>query len=352
MWVARRFKPLIEENPVIDEKLLGREIHCIYGLVLPAYILYRAKNKVLNVTKEDHKRSYNNLYAYGFIVRQKNSGSLALIKTLTPHLGAPSSFQRFFLSFQYQKAGFMFVCTPFIELDGYHMNEKFHGVILSAVAMDANNGAFPVAISISESECNEFWGWFCVRYLTSNMQRQYKGQLSGLYLWNTSDKSTKGEFMEEITKLQEVNNDAYNYIMKVPLKHWALHAFENYVKSDHVSNNISECFNVWMEKVRAQPAMSIFKGIRRKMMQRMAKRLEEGRNRASNIPHLVNKKLSEKQDDLRFVSVLCASDKEFGVKDDVTFYIVNLDSNICDYGLWELYDIPCKHALAVLTGTR
>ncbi|KAK3184793.1 hypothetical protein Dsin_032079 [Dipteronia sinensis] len=140
--------------------------------------------------------------------------------------------------------------------------------------------------------------------------------------------------------------------MKVPLKHWALHAFENYVKPDHVTNNISECFNVWIEQFKAQPSLSILEGVRRKMMQRMAKRLKEGRNWASNIPHLVNKKLSERQDDWRFVSVLCASDKEFEVKDGVSFYIVNLDSKRCDYGLWELSGIPCKHTLAVLTSTR
>ncbi|KAK1550793.1 hypothetical protein Q3G72_024978 [Acer saccharum] len=85
------------------------------------------------------------------------------------------------------------------------------------------------------------------------------------------------------------------------------------------------------------------------MMQGMTKRLEEGRNWVSNIPPLVNKKLSERQDDSRFVSVLCASDKEFEVKDGVTFYIMNLDSKRCDCGLWELSGIPCKYALAVLT---
>ncbi|KAK2658012.1 hypothetical protein Ddye_011064 [Dipteronia dyeriana] len=124
------------------------------------------------------------------------------------------------------------------------------------------------------------------------------------------------------------------------------------MKSDHVTNNISECFNVWMGKFRAQPALTILEGVRRKMIQRMAKRLEEGRNWVSNIPDLVNKKLSKRQDDSRFVLVLCASDKEFEVKDGVTFYMVNLDSKRCDYGLWELFGIPCKHALAVLTGTR
>ncbi|KAK0572383.1 hypothetical protein LWI29_030822 [Acer saccharum] len=141
-------------------------------------------------------------------------------------------------------------------------------------------------------------------------------------------------------------------VLEVPLKHWTLHAFEDYVKSDHVTNNINECFNVWIEKFRAQPALSILEGVRKKMMQRMTKRLEEGRNWVSNIPPLVNKKPSERQDDSRFVSVLCASDKEFEVKDGVTFYIMNLDSKRCDCGLWELSGIPCKYALAVLTGTR
>ncbi|KAK2663651.1 hypothetical protein Ddye_002225 [Dipteronia dyeriana] len=304
VWVARRFKPLIEENSNIDVKFLGREIHRINCLVLLAYTIYRAKNRVLNVTEEDHKRSYNNLYTYGFIVR------------------------------------------PFVGLDGCHLKGKFPGVILSAVAIDANNGVFPVAICICETECNDSWSWFL-----DNLYRHI-GMEDSRRITFMTNKSTKAEFMEEITKLQEVNIDAYNYIMKVSLKHWALHAFENYVKSDHLTNNISECFNVWMEKFRAQPVLSILEGVKRKIMRRMSKRLEEGRRWASNIPHLVNKKLSEIQDDSRFVSVLCASDKEFEVNDGVTFYMVNLDSKRCDCRLWELSGIPCKHALAVLTSIR
>ncbi|TXG60764.1 hypothetical protein EZV62_012127 [Acer yangbiense] len=130
VWVTRRFKPLIEENLDIDVKFLGCEIHHIYGMVLPAYTLYRAKNRVLNVTEEDHRRFYNDSYAYGLIVRQINS------------------------------AGFMFGHRPFIGLDGCHLKGKFPRVILSAVAMDANNGVFPIAICICESECNDSWGWY------------------------------------------------------------------------------------------------------------------------------------------------------------------------------------------------
>ncbi|TXG54352.1 hypothetical protein EZV62_019608 [Acer yangbiense] len=44
----------------------------------------------------------------------------------------------------------------------------------------------------------KFWprsnSGFCVRHLTTNMQAKYKAQLSGLFVWNDSNKSTKAEF--------------------------------------------------------------------------------------------------------------------------------------------------------------
>ncbi|KAK1559664.1 hypothetical protein Q3G72_017065 [Acer saccharum] len=152
----------------------------------------------------------------------------------------------------------------------------------------------------------------------ANMQRQFKGQLSRLYLWNAANKSTKQGFMEEISKLKTVNEDAYNYIMKF----------------------------------RGLPALSMMEGIRRKMMKRMVKRLQDARSWSAVIPPLVQKKLSDRQDEARFVIVLCASDKEFEVKEDVKFYIVNLETQICDCGLCELSGLPCKHAMAVITTTR
>ncbi|KAI9160652.1 hypothetical protein LWI28_010346 [Acer negundo] len=148
----------------------------------------------------------------------------------------------------------------------------------------------------------------------------------GLFVWNASNKSTKAEFKEEISKLKEVNEDAYNYMMGIPLQHWALHAFDYYVKSEHTTNNLSECFNGWVDKYRAQPTLSLMESIRRKVMRRMNKRLEDAKNWSSVLPPLVNKKLTERQDEARFVDVLCASDNEYEVRDGITFYIVNLET--------------------------
>ncbi|KAI9181428.1 hypothetical protein LWI28_014922 [Acer negundo] len=193
---------------------------------------------------------------------------------------------------------------------------------------------------------------FCVRNLTANMQAKYRGQHSRLFVWNASNKSTKAEFKEEISKLREVNENAYNDMMGIPLQHWALHAFDYHVKSEHTTNNLSECFNGWVDKYRAQPTLSLMVSIRRKVMRRMNKRLEDAKNWSSVLSPLVNKKLIERQDEAQFVEVLCASDNEYEVRGGITFYIVNLKTQSYDCCLWELSGIPCKHAMAVITAMR
>ncbi|KAK2635309.1 hypothetical protein Ddye_030101 [Dipteronia dyeriana] len=158
--------------------------------------------------------------------------------------------------------------------------------------------------------------------------------------------------MEKILKLKNVNEDVYNYIIKVGLLHLALHAFDMYVKSDFAINNITESFNVWVDKFRVFHALSMMEGIRRKMMKMMIKRLQDARSWYIVIPHLVQMKLSDRQDEARFMTILCASDKEFEVKEDVKFYIVNLETQSYDCGLWELSGLPCKHVMVVITTTR
>ncbi|KAL5779074.1 hypothetical protein ACOSQ2_009811 [Xanthoceras sorbifolium] len=383
VWVARRFKALIEENPEISIQFLGKEIHRIYGLTLPKYTLYRAKNRVLNVTDDEHHRSYNKLYSYGFVVRKCNPGSIAFLRTIPA----------FFLSFEAQKLGFLQGCRPIIGLDGCHLKGRFPGVLLAAVGLDANNGVFPIAICIAEGETKDSWCWFmeqlhmhigleetrrvtfitdrqkgvlsaierhwstssnryCVRHLIANMQMRYKGQLTANYTWEAANASNRLSFMECMAKLKEVHADAHDYMMGINLHNWCVHLFDRHVKSEHTTNNITEGFNSWIDKYRGLPALLMLECLRRKMMKRMHLRLERASKWESVIPPKIRKKIADRQDEARFVTVLCASVNEFEVKDGSRYFIVKLDKNSCDCGLWEVSGIPCKHALAVIIGKR
>jgi len=57
---------------------------------------------------------------------------------------------------------------------GCHFKGPFGGIMLSTVALDGNNGLFPVAVAIVEVENRDSWTWFiellasCIREPTSN----------------------------------------------------------------------------------------------------------------------------------------------------------------------------------------
>lgn len=65
-----------------------------------------------------------------------------------------------FISFAAIQQGFKDSCRPFIGLDGCHLKGPFGGVLLAAVALDGNNGLYPVAFGLVESECIESWASF------------------------------------------------------------------------------------------------------------------------------------------------------------------------------------------------
>ncbi|KAK3221868.1 hypothetical protein Dsin_008893 [Dipteronia sinensis] len=159
-WIANRYGYLIRSNPDMKISLLATDLRQKYGLVVSTWKLYRAKQKALESAGEDHKASFKKLYKYDNIVRITNPGSIALEKVQRPALGAPAHFQRFFLSFYSQKAGYLAGCRPFIGLDGCHLKGPFGGVLLTAFALDANCGVFPIAICVVEAENNDSWGWF------------------------------------------------------------------------------------------------------------------------------------------------------------------------------------------------
>ncbi|KAK9203661.1 hypothetical protein WN943_013917 [Citrus x changshan-huyou] len=66
-------------------------------------------------------------------------------------------FLRLMFNFATLKNGYINRCRWFIGLDGCHLKGPFGGVLLLAVAIDANNGIFPIAACIFESECADRW---------------------------------------------------------------------------------------------------------------------------------------------------------------------------------------------------
>ncbi|KAK0604446.1 hypothetical protein LWI29_015777 [Acer saccharum] len=69
----------------------------------------------------------------------------------------------------------------------------------------------------------------------------------------------------------------------------------------------------------------------------------------SNIPPTVNKKLQEAQKKGRYLDPLRCGEWEFEVVDENRQFVVKLNERTCDYGIWAVSGLPCKHAMACIT---
>ena len=66
----------------------------------------------------------------------------------------------FFICLAVCSRGFLVGCHPCIGLDICHLKGKFNGVLAAATSIDGNNGMYPVAYAVLESENTKSWTWF------------------------------------------------------------------------------------------------------------------------------------------------------------------------------------------------
>ncbi|KAL5709372.1 hypothetical protein ACHQM5_020070 [Ranunculus cassubicifolius] len=71
-----------------------------------------------------------------------------------------NSFTGLCLSFKASIDGFVNGCRPLLGLDGCFLKGKYGGVLLAIIALDGNNGMFPVAVYICAGEDEANWGTF------------------------------------------------------------------------------------------------------------------------------------------------------------------------------------------------
>lgn len=72
----------------------------------------------------------------------------------------PIAFKRCFFSFDAMKERYAKGCRSLTRVDGAHLKGPYGCALLSAVALDGNNGLFPTAIAVVELETRESWGYF------------------------------------------------------------------------------------------------------------------------------------------------------------------------------------------------
>ncbi|ESR54253.1 hypothetical protein CICLE_v10023995mg [Citrus x clementina] len=394
-WIASQFEGTLKNNSKMPVKAMKDELVSNLGIKASMKKMYRAKKRAMDKLNGNYANSYQRLRDYAQLLKQRNPNTLVKMKFVSSFdkdRRLALKFQRFMLSFAALKNGFINGCRRFIGLDGCHLNGLFGGMLLLAVALDANNGIFPIAVCICESECADSWKWFLAilsewlnienQSRVTFMTDRQKGIL--LDFWSTDvlprhhqqyirilvqqDRDTSSvnatsstaaratsekEWEDNMKKIKTAKKDtqaAYDYLIKINKKQWARHAFPDDVKVDHVTNNLTESWNSWLNEYRDKPVLTLMEFIQKKVMKRLYKRHSDARKWIGKLPPTVRRKLIVSRQEGRYVRVLMASEYEFEVMDENNkIFIVNMQNKTCDCGVYQICGIPCKHIIPCIT---
>ncbi|TXG53072.1 hypothetical protein EZV62_022241 [Acer yangbiense] len=100
---------------------------------------------------------------------------------------------------------------PFIGVDGSHLKGSYGGVLLSTVALDANNGLIPIG-------CLHL---YCARHIYANFRLTYKGDHFKKLFWRASQSSNVFDFKEAMDEIGVINHAAHSWLQEIEPKHWS-----------------------------------------------------------------------------------------------------------------------------------
>ena len=281
VWVIAKTKEILRERPKITVSELRdwlKERHQVdVDMTIVSLALRDVKNDPIH-----EAISFGHLASFLEALGRTDE------RTRTSLLREGSFFKRAFLALGMCVRAFPHT-TRVIGLDACHIKARYGGALLVMTVLDGNGNVFPAAIGIAESENFETWFWFlalvqtafqtglgdglvvlsdrekgldaaleallpaaahsyCVYHIEKNVKSSFHTSLDGL-LFRAAKAGDEKTFNEVLDKIKSVNERAGRYIEAIEKTKWA-RAFFPGRRFGHVTSNISESMNWWLDEAR------------------------------------------------------------------------------------------------------
>lgn len=252
---------------------------------------------------------YKVLADYCHQLRLSNIGSTVQLE------GHAGEFKRLYVCLGGLKEGFINGCRKMIGLDGCFLKTEYGGQLLTVVGVDGNNGMYPVAYAVVETENGENWRWFlalllddlgihnsyvwtfisdkqkglvnaigtlfkhaehrtCVRHLYNNFSATHKGLALKNCLWDAARATIVPKWQEHMQKMLDLDPATYGWLELKPACQWSKSHFQERTKCDMLLNNLCESFNSTLLYVRERPILTMLEEIRVYLMKMIVIRRE------------------------------------------------------------------------------
>ncbi|KAL4578998.1 hypothetical protein LXL04_015133 [Taraxacum kok-saghyz] len=286
-FLSKQIMDQVETNLTVPVKSLQSQLQKKYHVGFSIHKIFRAKSEARKHVVGDYTKQYDVLRDYILELQSTNPDTTVKLDLVSgPNLDNVTSrcFNRIYICLGAMKKGFRAGMRDFLGLDGAFMKGPFPGQILTAVGVDSNNGIYPLAYAIVESENMQSWKWFldclgddldlyansnftfisdrqkglilalaqmfpnaehrfCIRHIHENMRRSWKTREYKELLWKCAKATTVPEFNRLMMEFSNFDNEAYLWLKKIPPHHWARSHFTGRGLSDMLLNNLCEVFN-------------------------------------------------------------------------------------------------------------
>ncbi|MCL7030363.1 hypothetical protein MKW94_018938 [Papaver nudicaule] len=389
-WVANSVEQRLRENPNYKPKDILEDIHKAHGITLSYKQAWRGKERVLAAVLGSFEEGYRLLPQYCDQIKRTNPESIASV------YGNPQDncFQRLFVSFQASIFGFVNACRPLLGLDRTPLKSKYLGTLLFATGFDGDGAVFPLAFGVVDEESDDNWMWFlselhnllevntenmprltilsdrqksivdgvdavfptafhgfCMRHVSDSFRKEFNNTMLVNLLWEAAWALTIVEFEAKLLEIEEISQEAAHWIRRIPPRLWATAYFEG-SRFGHLTANIVESLNSWILEASGLPIIQMMECIRRQLMTLFNERREANMQWTAILVPSAEKRVAEALDRARSYQVLRANETEFEVISHEGTNIVDIRNRCCLCCGWQLYGIPCAHAVAALLSCR
>ncbi|RYR78062.1 hypothetical protein Ahy_A01g002815 [Arachis hypogaea] len=186
------------------------------------------------------------------------------------------------------------------------------------------------------------WHRHCSKHLLNNFKAKYPLLILQDLFWMAVKAPNEFLFKKAMEKMKTFDNNAYQYLMDIPLHTWSTHAFYTNHKSPHITNNVCESFNAWIDNLRSMTVLKLVDGLRVKIMMRFYTQFSSTASWSYNVGPRIATEINKTTEDARYCKVY----------DGFTRFPVNLVLHTCECKAWQISGLPCKHGAAAIIYIR
>jgi hypothetical protein len=188
----------------------------------------------------------------------------------------------------------------------------------------------------------------CMRHLWKNMKKHYYGPLFSQNMWATAKCFTIEKYNYHMGKIKENVPDALRWLDDNHPFIWTRSKFSKESNVDYINNNLSECFNSWISKLKDQQIVDMLDKIRTMLITKFVERYKVASNMVGiKIPSIIEH-LNATSKEIKDHEVQTIGGLTTEVTVSTFRHAINLDGKTCSCGAWQVTGQPCNHALSVI----